>query len=260
MDTKVSSAVRGDYSAEEAQARINLAAAHRIAVRHGFNEGIFNHLTFVVPGRSDRYYQIPFGMHWSEVTASCFMEVGLADGKVKRGEGEVERSCYCIHAPIHAALPQAKAVFHTHMPFASALTRLEDPRIKEIGQTEVGLMGQIAYDDLYTGPALEPEEGERLAKVIGDKTILFMANHGISTTGETIAEAYDRLYYVERAAQVQIYAMWTGQPLKQLPEPVVRKTMRDISSASFYQGPSPAQRHFDALKRILDREEPDYAT
>jgi ribulose-5-phosphate 4-epimerase/fuculose-1-phosphate aldolase len=107
---------------------------------HGLNEGIFNHLTQVVPGKPDRYYQIPFGMHWSEVKASSFMEVGINDGEVKRGDGDVERSCYCIHAPIHKALPQAKAVFHTHMPFASALTRLEDPHIKEIGQTEVGMM------------------------------------------------------------------------------------------------------------------------
>ncbi len=179
---------------------------------------------------------------------------------MKRGEGEVERSCYCIHAPIHKALPQAKAVFHTHMPYASALTRLEDPRIKEIGQTEVGLSEAIAYDDLYTGPALDPAEGARLAKVIGNKTILFMANHGISTVGATVADAYDRLYYIERAAQVQIYAMWTQQPLKQLPQHVVEKTKRDFRDDHLYRGPSPSQRHFDALKRMLDRKEPDYAT
>ena len=134
-----------------------------------------------MPGHDDRYYQIPFGMHWSEVKASSFMEVGVDDGKVKRGDGDVERSAYCIHAPIHNALPHAEAVFHTHMPYASALTRLEDPHIKEIGQTEVGMMSGIAYDDTYTGPAFDPEEGERLAKIIGDKTILFMANHGITT-------------------------------------------------------------------------------
>ena len=163
MQFRVSPQTLGDTSAAEWQARVDLAAAHRLAFMHGFNEGIFNHLTFVVPGRSDRYYQIPFGMHWSEVTASSFMEVGIDDGEVKRGEGEVERSCYCIHAPIHKALPNAKAVFHTHMPFASALTRLEDPRIKEIGQTEVGMSGKIAYDDEYTGPALDPAEGARLA-------------------------------------------------------------------------------------------------
>src|SRR5258708_35168370 len=159
-----------------------------MAFNQGFSEGIFNHLTFVVPGRSDRYYQIPFGMHWSEVTASSFMEVGIDDGKRKRGEGDVERSCYCIHAPIHKALPQAKAVFHTHMPYASALTRLEDPRLKEIGQTEVGLSVELAYDDEDTGPAFDPAEGARLGRVIGDRTVLSMATHGISTVGATGAD------------------------------------------------------------------------
>ena len=259
MQFQVSPKTLDNYSAEEWQARVDLAAAHRLAFNQGFSEGIFNHLTYVVPGSSDRYYQIPFGMHWSEVTASSFMEVGIDDGKVKRGEGEVERSCFCIHAPIHKALPQAKAVFHTHMPYASALTRLEDPRIKEIGQTETGMSGKIAYDDEYTGPAFDPAEGERLAKVIGDKTILFMANHGISTVGATIADAYDKLYYIERAAQVQIYAMWTNQPLKKMPDPVVEKTQQTYGGQTRYN-PSPSQRHFDALKRILDRKEPDYAT
>jgi ribulose-5-phosphate 4-epimerase/fuculose-1-phosphate aldolase len=146
------------------------------------------------------------------------------------------------------------------MPFASALTRLEDPHIKEIGQTEVGMMEMIAYDDNYTGPGLDPEEGERLAKVLGNKTVLFMANHGITTVGQSVADAYNRLYYIERAAQVQIYAMWTGQRLKQLPEAVVEKTKKDIGGAHFYSGPTPAERHFCALKRILDREEADYAS
>src|SRR6516165_7038477 len=185
MQVRVSPSTLSQYSAEEWQARVDLAAAHRLAWMHGFSEGIFNHLTFAVPGRSDRYYQIPLGMHWCEVTASCFMEVGIDDGEVKSGAGEVERSCYCIHAPIHKALPQARAVFHTHMPYASALTRLEDPCIKEIGQTEVGLMDAIAYDDNYTGPAFDPAEGERLAKVLGNKTVLFMANHGVTTVGQS---------------------------------------------------------------------------
>ncbi|WOH80418.1 class II aldolase/adducin family protein [Bradyrhizobium sp. BEA-2-5] len=258
MGSRVSQkSLQESCSAEEWQARVDLAAAHRLAFIQGFSEGIYNHLTFVVPGCSDRYYQIPFGMHWSEVTASSIMEVGIDDAEVKRGEGDVERSCYCIHAPIHKALSHAKAVFHTHMPFASALTRLEDPRIKEIGQTEVTLSEAIAYDDSYTGPALDPAEGVRLAKVIGNKTVLFMANHGISTVGETIAAAYDKLFYIERAAMTQIYAMWTHQPLKQLPPHIVEKTK---GGGYRYNGPTSAQRHFDALKRMLDRKEPDYAT
>jgi len=96
--------------------------------------------------------------------------------------------------------------------------------------------------------------------VIGDKTVLFMANHGISTVGASVADAYDKLYYVERAAQVQIYAMWTGQRLKQLPQTVVEKTKKEIGGAWFYEGPTPAERHLGALKRILDREQPDYAS
>ncbi len=246
-----------DLEAARWQARVDLAAAHRLAVMHGVDEGIFNHLTFRVPGANDRYYQIPFGLHWSEVTASCFMEVGY-DGTRLSGEGEIEQSCYCIHAPIHRLLPGAAAVFHTHMPFASALTRLEDPRILPIGQTELAIAMQTAYDDSYGGPAFDPAEGERLAAAIGDKTVLMMASHGVLTVGSTVAEAYDRLYYLERVAQVQIYAMWTGQPLKHLPQPVIDSTIAEFRSHRNYGGKKPAIWHFDALKRILDRKEPDY--
>lgn len=240
------------------QARIDLAAAHRLAVMHGFNEGIFNHLTLRVPGTDDRYYQIPFGTHWSEVCASTFMEVGY-DGTLLAGEGEIEQSCYAIHAPIHRLNPKAAAVFHTHMPFASALSRLEDPRILPIGQTEIGTLIHTAYDMDYHGPAFDPAEGERLAGIIGDKTVLMMASHGVATVGQTVAEAYDRLYYVERVAQVQLYAMWTNKPLKYLPEAVVQETVSQFAGrAPKYGGKSNAEWHFAALKRILDRKEPDY--
>lgn len=240
------------------QARVDLAAAHRLAVRDGFNEGIFNHFTLRVPGTNDRYYQIPWGLHWSEVTASCFMEVGY-DGEVLEGEGMVERSAYCIHAPMHRMLDGAAAVFHTHMPYTSALARLEDPQILPIGQTELGTMMRTAYDATYTGPALDPAEGERLAGIIGDKTVLIMANHGVATVGRNVAEAYDRLYYMERVAQVQLYAMWTNRPLKRVADEAVEQTLSAFGGgAPTYGDRSNAQWHFDALKRILDRKEPDY--
>src|SRR5262249_25414442 len=115
MQFQVSRISRDELKAGGWEGRVDLAAAQRLGGMHGLSEGIYNHLTQVVPGKPDRYYQIPFGMHWSEVKASSFN-----DAEVKRGTGDVERSCYCIHAPIHKALPQAKVVFHTHMPFASA--------------------------------------------------------------------------------------------------------------------------------------------
>jgi len=207
------SARREDADIPEAwQARIDLAAAHRLAERQGFSEGIFNHFTLAVPGIDDRYLQLPFRLHWSEASAGCFVEVGC-DGRVLSGVGEIERSAYCIHAPIHRLIPSAACVLHTHMPHASALIRLANPRIEAIGQTEIGFLDCIAYDEENTGLALDPAEGERLAGVLGPRNkVLFMANHGVLVIGETVAEAYDRLYYLERACQVQVYAMWTGRP------------------------------------------------
>lgn len=242
------------------EARVDLAAAHRLAVLHGFNEGIFNHLTLAVPGTDDRYLQIPFGLHWSEVTASCFMEVGY-DGTVLSGSGEVERSAFCIHAPLHRLAPQAACVLHTHMPFASALTRLEDPRLLPIGQTELGLIDDIAYDETYTGLAYDPAEGERLAGVLGPKKkILFMANHGVAVVGPTVAAAYDRLYYLERACQAQLHAQWTGMKLKHIPPAVVARTQSQFVDGPVYGGKPACEHHLAALKRLLDRTEPDYKT
>jgi ribulose-5-phosphate 4-epimerase/fuculose-1-phosphate aldolase len=109
----------------------------------------------------------------------------------------------------------------------------------------------------YAGPAFDPAEGERLAGIIGDKKILFMASHGVCTVGSNAAEAYDSLYYIERAAQVQLYAMWTGQKLRELSPVIIQKTLEDYSGGD-YGGIPHWQYHFDALKRILDRQEPDY--
>ena len=248
-------------SVEESQwqTRIDLAAAHRLAFGAGLHEGIFNHLTVRVPGVPGRYLQIPFGTHWSEVTASCFMEVAY-DGTVLKGEGFVEDSAFGIHAPIHDKVPLAEAVFHTHMPFATALTRLEDPKIKPIGQTELGLMRSVAYDSDYHGPAFDENEGNRMVALLEanpGKTVVFMANHGVLTIG-SIAQAYDRLYYTERVAQVQLYAMWTGQPLKHLSDEVIATSNAIWARNRKYGTKSNAEHHFDALKRMLDRKEPDY--
>jgi ribulose-5-phosphate 4-epimerase/fuculose-1-phosphate aldolase len=187
------------------------------------------------------------------------MEVGY-DGSLFSGAGDIEQSAFCIHAPIHRLIPSAACVLHTHMPFASALTRLEDPRIEAIGQTEIAFLDCVAYDAEYTGLASDPAEGERLAAVLGPKhKVLFMANHGVLVVGETVAEAYDRLYYLERACQVQLYAMWTGRPLRLVPTPVVEHTLRQYAASPSYQGKPAWEHHFAALKRLLDRDEPDYS-
>ncbi len=114
-------------------------------------------------------------------------------------------------------------------------------------------MMHTAYDDIYTGPAFDPAEGERLADVIGDKTVLMMANHGVATVGRSVSEAYDRLYYVERVAQVQLYAMWTGRQLKHIPQNVIDQTLSEYKANSYQYGGKPksclAFRRFEADAR-----------
>lgn len=255
VDTVIEKSVA--FPAAERRVRVELAAAHRIANNYGYNESIFNHFTVSVPGKPERFYVIPFGTHWSEARASDILEVDY-DGRVIVGTGEVEKSAYCIHAPVHRLAPDAACVFHTHMPYASAFTRIENGRLEPTGQTEAGLSDLCAYDDAYSGLAFTVEEGERLAGVMGDKKILFMANHGVLVIGNSVSETFDRLYHLERACQVQMYAMWTGRPLKKLSAEVVAKTREGFKTAPHYGGKAPWELHFEALMRGLDRNQPDY--
>jgi len=230
--------------------RIDLAAAHRLAVMHEFSEGIRNHMTAYSPTRPDRFLALPFGLHWTEAAASDFIEADF-DGNVIAGDGDLERTAYCIHAPIHRARPDSACVFHTHMPYASALTRLKNQELLPIGQTEIFLKDDVAYDDHYGGFAYDPAEGERMAKLLGDKNIMFLANHGVIVLGKTIADAYERLFYLERAAQVQLYAMWTGRELNHVPAHTIEWTRQQYANLPKYSGTSGDELHFGALKRLL---------
>ena len=138
------------------------------------------------------------------------------------------------------------------------LTRLENGRLEPTGQTEASLAGMSAYDDTYTGLALDPAEGSRLAGVLADKKILFMANHGVLVIGNSVAQTYDRLYYLERAAQVQIYAMSTGRPLKHIPQAVVEHTREQFRTAPKYGNRPAYDIHFEALMRVLDKSDTGY--
>ncbi len=170
------------------EAKIHLAAAHRLAVFHELEEGIDNHFTVTVPGHDDRYLILPFGLHWSEARASD-MIIWDESGKTLEGEGLCELSAQCIHAPIHR-ITGARVVLHTHQTWAVALNMLKNNRLLPASQTAAFFHGHIAYDDTYAGTADTLEEGERLAKLIGGKRVLFMKNHGVLVVGDTVAQAY----------------------------------------------------------------------
>jgi len=239
------------------QARIHLAAALRLAVLHELDEGIDNHFTVAVPGQRDRYLILPFGLHWSEAKASDMIVFDEA-GRTIEGQGVVELSAQCIHAPIHR-ICGANVVLHTHQTWALALNMLQDNRLLPTSQTAAFYDGHIVYDDGYTGLADTLAEGERLAGLLGtDKHTVFMKNHGVLVVGDTVAQAYRRLYRLERICRMQLLAMGSGQPLQVLPPEVVARV----------QTPNPNNTHsqeererlfFEAMMRVLDRELPGYA-
>ncbi len=241
----------------EQQARIDLAACLRLAVMNGFHEGIDNHFTLALPGRPDRFLLNPFGLHWSEVRASDLLEVD-SEGTILRGDGLADRTALCIHAPIHKR--GHACVLHTHMPYATALTQLEDMTLEMIGQNALGFAGEVAYDYNYGGLALDMAEGERMADIMGSKIVLMLANHGVIVCGKSMADAFHSLYFLERACQTQILAMSTGRPLHRVPEAVVAFTRAQFGDTGLPNGEKAYDYHFAAMKRVLDRREPDYAS
>lgn len=235
------------------QARVDLAAAFRVAARYGYHEGICNHFSLAVPGETDRFLLNPWGRHWSEIRASDLVVVNSA-GELISGSEPPEPTAFYIHSRIHHGNPKASCVLHTHMPHATALTLIQNGRLEWIGQTAIRFYEQIAYYDDYNGLVLDGTEGDRICGALGDKRILFLANHGVIVVGETVARAFDDLYYLERACQLQVLAMQTGRPLRQISreslEHTVRQRKRDVGAVPL---------HLAALKRMLDRTEPDYA-
>jgi ribulose-5-phosphate 4-epimerase/fuculose-1-phosphate aldolase len=243
----------------ERQARIDLAACYRLAAHFGLNEGIDNHLTLLVPGYSDRFLLAPFGLHWSEVRASDFMVIDF-EGRILSGEGPIEDTALYIHLPVHRLAPQARCALHTHMPYATALCMLENPHLEMAGQSALGFYEDIAYEADYNGLAFDHTEGERLARALGSKSVLMMRNHGVLAVGQTVPQAFERLYFLERAAQAQVLALSTGRALRSIPEAVVKATVAQFQSGAQVGGRDRADLHFDALKRMLDRGSPDYAS
>ncbi|MBT5414754.1 MAG: aldolase [Rhodospirillaceae bacterium] len=233
--------------------RVDLAAAIQIAAMLDMTEGIDNHFTVKVPGRDNQFFVNPKGLHWSEVRASDIL-ICEPDGTVLEGDLPPPVSAVCIHLPIHQAHPRGNVVFHTHMPYSTALSCSKEGRLEMCHQNAVRFWNDVAYDDHFNGLADDPAEGRRMAEVYGDKTVMFLANHGAVTVTETIAESVDHMYFLERACEVQILAESRGKGLHIIPEDVIKSTFEQYGNFKIN-----AARHFEALKRMLEREGSDYA-
>ncbi len=235
------------------QARIDLAACFRMAARLGLQEGICNHFSFVVPGRDDLFLVNPYGWAFQEITASRLLVCDF-HGNVVAGDGVPEATAFYIHARMHMRQPRAKAAFHTHMPNATALGMLEGPPLVWAGQTALKFYGRTLVDEDYQGLALDESEGDRIAASLGDADIVFMKHHGVMVVGPSIAEAWDDLYYLERACEVQRLAMATGRVIKPVAGDVAERTYAQMREGDR----DSARLHLESIKRILTQEEPGF--
>ncbi len=234
-------------------ARIDLSAALRWAARLGLCEGVCNHFSLAAPGLADRFLINPQGLHWLEITPADILLVD-GNGRVIEGRHPVEPTALFIHARIHKSKRAPACVLHTHMPFATALTMLEGSRLEPASQNALRFYGKVAYDDEYNGLVLDNAEGDRIASRLGDADVLFLANHGVIVCGETVAWAFDDLYYLERACMAQVLAQGTGKLLKRLSHGIALATAKQIAGDR-----QQSDLHFAALKRLLDRDAPNWS-
>lgn len=234
-------------------ARIDLIAALRSAVRMGLNEGVCNHFSLELPGAPDKFLINPQGFHWSELVPDDLMIVD-EHGEVVEGRHKVEPTAFFIHGRIHLG-KRKKCVLHTHMPHATALCLLENGALDcAANQNAMRFWNRIGYDGDYGGVALDENEGDRICNALGDRDVVFLAHHGVIVCGDNVAHAFDDLYYLERSCMVQVLAQGTGGRLKRAPTHLVEHAASQIESQR-----QQSVLHFDALKRLLDRDQPGWS-
>lgn len=238
---------------DETQIRIDLAAALRLSCREGWHEGVANHFSAAVSADGKRFLINPRWKHWSSVKASDLILCDADDPTTMERADAPDPSAWSIHSALHRTLPQARIALHLHAPYATALAALKDPTIHPVDQVTARWYKRVAYDLAFGGIATEGEEGERIAASIGTHSAVMMQNHGVTTFGATVAEAWDALYHLERAARTLVLANSTGQPLAIMPDDLAEATAAEWQT---YKDAEIA--HFTEMKRLLDKDAPDY--
>jgi ribulose-5-phosphate 4-epimerase/fuculose-1-phosphate aldolase len=236
--------------------RTDMAAAFRWTARLNMHEAVANHFSLAVNADGSKFLINPNGRHFSRITASSLVEIDANDPATMNRPDAPDPTAWGLHGSIHRALPHARCVLHIHSIHATVLASLADSCLPAIDQNSAMFFGRHVVDDHYGGMAFE-EEGARCASMLSDPkvTTMVMGNHGVLVVGQTVAEAFNRLYYFERAAETYIRALQTGQPLRVLPDAVAEKTAREWEAY-----PGFAEAHLREIKAMLDESGDSYAS
>ena len=236
----------GKVSAAEWEARIDLAAAYRLVALYKWDDLVFTHITLRVPDSEDQFLINPYGLFFDEITASSLVKIDLQGKKLQDSPFEVNPAGFVIHSAIHAARHDARCVMHTHTLNGVAVSA-QRAGLLPISQHSMFTLGSLGYHD-FEGPALNDDEKPRLVADLGDKSSLILRNHGLLTVGETVADAFVAMYYLEASCAIQVRAQAGGELIP------VPKDVLDQAVSRTRQGP----RVWPGLLRRLDRLDPSY--
>ena len=246
--------VHARVSAEEWQARVDLAAAYRLVAHYGWDDLIFTHISARVPGPEHHFLINPYGMLFEEITASSLLKVDLDGNLIEPTPYDFNPAGFTIHSAVHAAREDAKCVLHLHS-VAGVAVSCQEGGLLPLNQTAMLLNGQIAHHE-YEGVALELDERPRLVADLGTKNVMLLRNHGTLTCGESVAEAFLIMYLFERACATQIAAQAGGAQLH-YPAPEVQEVVRRQAEFGIA---GVAKLAWDAQLRMLDAKDPSYKT
>ena len=263
MSAKASLRLADAPEMTEREVRIELAACYRVFDLLGWTELIFNHITAKVPGPDEHFLINPFGLHYSEVTASNLVKIDLDGNIVGDSEWPVNLAGFVIHSAIHRARPDVHCIMHTHTTTGMAVACLE-AGLTQTNFYSAMLEGSVAYHD-FEGTTTRADECNRLVDSLGDKDLLILRNHGLLTCGPTIPEAFAQLFRLQRACDVQIAAAAaapaTGAGIIAVDEAAARYSTASRGLVEMGAADSDARvsaTTFDALKRLVDRKDPGY--
>lgn len=237
------------------QERVDLAATFRWTVRLDMHEAVANHFSLAINADGTKFLMNPNQVHFSRIKASDLIVVDANDPETLSRPGAPDPTAWGLHGGLHRNCPHARCAMHVHSPYATVLACLKDKRLPPVDQNCAMFFNRVAIDEAYGGLAFE-EEGNRCAQLLSDPKVktLIMGNHGVMVIGDTVAETFNRMFYLERAARTYIMALQTGRELDILPDDIAEKTAQEIETYSEQD-----IRHLAELKAILDAEGSDYA-
>ena len=241
------------YAEAEWAARVQLAACYRIFAHQGWAELIYNHLSLRVPGEEGHFLINPFGLHYSEVTASNLVKVDIQGNIVGHSDWPINPAGFTFHGAIHATLPDAHCVMHVHTTPTLAVCCTEEG-LSFTNFYAAQLYGQVAYHE-FEGITVHADEGARILASSQGKPVLLLRNHGPVVIGRSLGQAFNLMWLVQRACEVQVASQALGA-LRPIAVPVLEKCVRD--SLNFNPNFGAGEDSFAAMQRLIDRIDPGY--